>query len=418
MSVSRYSAILLTLFFAIAFNDASAGEETPITIKVKNPDGLGSDGVLLSAGWALVLEFEVEDAIGVIDNGRRPDEVNMAWILRDPDDCIDMRDWISPGNPSLAIEGCSSAAPDETFVRFSPDFIDAVGITENFDSNGILEYQEALQDDAFDSSNLANLNRQYFSSGFTSSVPGAFVGATTESSDEPQDGYGYGVNDDFPGLYVWAEIGTGIVTDEFLNPVADPITGAYKLRNMAGLFNSISYTQLARNNKSSLVAVLNVERGVLEPIVQIDFKNVDVNSGAATGGGFLRRIDGGPIEDIAFSTAGDKFQNEAYEEVLASLENYEVIIKAAVVEGDALPFIQDLDGNGRYNKRDLEQAGHTLLSNLKRYRVRAIQIEALDSGFFECPNAQVFKEARLDNDTDNGVGCSTGSARSIVRRPR
>ena len=226
--MARYtlSAILLAALLLFSFQPAFAQDEMPITIRIQNPDGLGTDGVLLSAGWTLVLEFEVEDAIGVVDNGRRPDEVNMAWILRDPDDCIDMRDWISPGNPSAAIEGCSSAAPDETYVRFTPDFLDAVGISESFDSNGILEYQEALQDDAYDANNLANLNRQYFSSGFSTSVPGAFVGATTESSTEPEDGYGYGVNDDFPGLYVWAEIGTGIVTEVFLNPLADPDTGA------------------------------------------------------------------------------------------------------------------------------------------------------------------------------------------------
>ena len=62
--------------------------------------------------------------------------------------------------------------------------------------------------------------------------------------------------------------------------------------------------------------------------------------------------------------------------------------------------------------------GHTLLSDVQRYRVRAIQPEAIDTGPFKCPNSSVFKEGRLDTNADFGIGCSTGSARSIVRPPR
>jgi len=121
---------------------------------------------------------------------------------------------------------------------------------------------------------------------------------------------------------------------------------------------------------------------------------------------------------INFPDATPRGQNAAYDEVFASLTPYTVTISAAVVEGEARPFIQDLDGNGVFNKKDLVLVGHTLLSNVVNYKVRAIQFEALDTGFFECPSAQIFKEARLDSDTDGSIGCSTGSARSIVRPPR
>jgi hypothetical protein len=134
--------------------------------------------------------------------------------------------------------------------------------------------------------------------------------------------------------------------------------------------------------------------------------------------GQMFQLDGGPIVQINFPDATPRGQNAAYDEVFASLTAYEVIISAAVVQGDAKPFIQDLDANGIFNKKDLILAGHTLLSNVVNYKVRAIQREAIDTGSFECPSTQIFKEAKLDTDTDGSIGCSTGSARSIVRPPR
>lgn len=417
MNRKFFLAFLPAIVFMATPIVAAAQAEPPINIRVKSPDRLGTTGVLLSGDWQLVLEFEVDGAIGIVDQSfLKNSDTNMALILRDEDDCIHMQDWFAPGEPSIPIEGCSGTR-NETFVRFSPDMIDAVGVAELGGLDGIEAFQLALQDDAYDASNLAILNKQYFSATSTS-APSNFVGPATESTMQTLDGYGYGVNDDFPGLYIWAEIGTAIVTDLDFNPIPDPITGANKLRNMAGLVNSVSYTQLTKNDKTSIVAVMNVERGVLEPVVQFDFINVDPSDGSSSTG-FLKRLDGGPVETVPFPDATPRFQNDAYTEVLNSMEPYEVIVRVAVVEGDAKPFVQDLDGNGRFNRRDIEMAGHTLLSDVQRFRLRAIQYEALDSGVaFDCPETRVFKEIELDNDPDFGIGCSTGSARSVVRPPR
>ncbi len=416
MSPTRIATSLLaTLSFLMIATAANA--TTPITLKVKNPDLLGSTGILLSGDWVFVLELEVQAAIGIVDEDFVPNETaNMALVIRDPDTCINMQDWIAPGDPGVSVEPCSTPQ-NETFIKFSADLIDAPGVAESISGNGVFELQLALRDDAFDPLNLANLNRQYYDSRLSTLGPGSGVGVLTENSTNPADSFGHGANDDLPGLYVWAAIGTNIVTDEFLNPVNDPVTGARKLRNMAGLFNTVSYTQLAANNITSIVTSMNVERGVLEPIVQFDFVAVDPFDGT-TSVGFLRQLDGGPIVQINFPDATPRGQNAAYEAVFNSLAPYEVIISAAVVQGDAKPFIQDLDGNGVFNKRDLILAGHTLLSNVVNYKVRAIQREALDTGGFECPSTRIYKEAKLDTDTDGSIGCSTGSARSIVRPPR
>jgi hypothetical protein len=359
----------------------ATGTTPPIKIRVKNPDSLDTTGILLSGDWVFVLELEVQAAIGVVDEDFLPDEIaNMALVIRDPDGCINMQDWIAPGDPGTPVESCGGP-PDETFIKFTPDMIDGAGIAESISGNGVFDLQLKLQDDAFDPLNLANLNRQYYDSRLSTLPPNSFVGVLTETSGVSSDSFGHGVNDDLPGLYVWAAIGTNIVTDEFLNPVNDPITGARNLRNMAGLFNTVSYTQLAANNITSIVTSMNVERGVLEPIVQFDFIQVDPIDGF-TSVGFLRQLDGGPIVLFNFPDATPRFQNAAYDQVFASLTPYTVTISAAVVQGDAKPFIQDLDANGVFNKRDLILAGHTLLSNVVNYKVRAIQREAIDTGSF------------------------------------
>ena len=408
---------LAILAFAIAIPVYATGDRPPINVRVKNPDRLGHNGILLSGQWALVLEFEVQGAVGIVDDGIDKGINNSALILRDPDGCINMQGWIAPGNPLNPIEGCTGPV-DETFVRFTPDPLDTPGVSDTSGNTGIIDLQNALQDDAYDPGNLANLNRQYFDNGF-GGAPSAFVGVGTEDATaNPIDGYGYGVNDDFPGLYIWADIGTGRVTDESLDFVPDPDTTANKLRNMAGLVNGVFYTQLANWDRTSIVAVLNVDRGVLEPIIHFDFIDVNMDFGESSVG-FLRSIDGGPVETILFPDSTPRDQDAAYEEVFASLEPFEVILRVAVVEGNAKPFIQDLDFNGKFNRRDIEMMGHTLLSDVQRYRVRAIQPEAIDTGPFKCPNGRVFKEGRLvETDTDPGIGCSTGSARSIVRPPR
>lgn len=414
--ICRMFALLLTalVVLALALPPDVADARTPINIRVKSPDRLGPHGVLLSGNWALVLELEVRNAVGIVDDGNELRVPNMALIIDDPDDCIHMAGWIGIGDPSGAIEGCAGTV-DETFIRFTPDAHDAPGIDDMLDA-GIEDLQDMLSDDPFDAMNLANLDRQYYDNGFGGG-PTPFVGASTESSMVSGDGYGYGVNDDVPNVYIWADIGTGRVTDPLLNSVSDPETGATKLRNMAGLISGVYYNQLTAGNRTSIVLVMNVARGVLEPIVQFDFIGVDPMS-ESTSTGFHRKIDGGPLETVLFPDATERFQDEAYEEVFASLEPYEVKVGAAVVEGDARPFIHDMDGNGRYNRRDLVLMGHTLLSNVGFYRVRAIQFEALDTGHFECPNGFVFKEASLDSDPHGEIGCATGSARSIVRRPR
>ena len=400
-----FTLIALVLLPGLALADR------PISIKVKNPDRLGPDDVLLAEDWSLVLEFEAVGAIGIVDDGQRPEDTNKAWILRDPDGCINMAGWIAPGNPGSAIEGCAGGV-DETWVRFTPDSADLQGVS---DSRGILDLLQALQDDAYDPSNLGNLNKQYFKALATSTASGSIGPSTENVLENQEDGYGYGVNDDFPGLYIWAEIGTGVVTDEFLNPILNGV-GGKKLRNMAGLVSTISYTQASAGDRSSLVAILNVQRGVLEPVVQVDYE-IDPSSGLPINS-FERRLDSGPVESFTFDTPGDlQSQTEAYEALFATLEPYQVVLKAVVVEGDAEPFLEDLNGNGVVGAGDLILAGHTLLSDVLRVRVRAIQPEALDTGFFECGNARMIKNADLDGDGQTFF-CSTGSARSIVRRPR
>ena len=411
--------LLLALCALLLAGGAGATEseiaDPPIKVKIKNPDGLKQDGVLLTDYWALVLELEIAGAVGIVDEDLPREISNKALILdAGPDPCIDMAGWVEPGQPFSYESGCSG--PDETFIKFTPDDIDRPGLQDSGGSLGSIDdaMRLRLQDDAYNPAGVGVLNKQYIQLPF-SPAPSGFVGPSTESFVELSDGYGYGVNDDLPGLMIWADVGTGKVALPNMDPYVDSATGGRRLRNMAGLVSSVFYTQLAKNDTSSLVAVMNVTRGVLEPIVQVDFNAVDFSAG---GPGFELRLDDGPIQHYDFSTPGPKFQDDAWREVFAVLQPFEVFVYAAVVDGQAGEFIDDLDNNGKFNRVDLELAGYELLSNVRRYRVRAIQEEALESGPFECPEERIYKEVRLDSDTDGSVGCSTGNARSITRPPR
>ena len=148
--------VVAILTFALAIPVYATGDRPPINVRVKNPDRLGHDGILLSGQWVLVLEFEVQGAIGLVDDGLDKGINNSALILSDPDGCINMQGWVAPGNPLNPIEGCTGPV-DETFVRFTPDPLDTPGVSDTTGNTGIIDLQNALQDDGYDPANLANL---------------------------------------------------------------------------------------------------------------------------------------------------------------------------------------------------------------------------------------------------------------------
>jgi hypothetical protein len=103
-------------------------------------------------------------------------------------------------------------------------------------------------------------------------------------------------------------------------------------------------------------------------------------------------------------------------EILATYPDVDVLVRAVMVEGDAPAFVEDLDGNGIYNAKDVELAGYKLLSNQAELRIHAIQNDVLSEFIpFKCPVAILAGD--LDGNGSTGYSCNTGNARSIQRPP-
>ena len=143
-----------------------------------------------------------------------------AVILADPDDCIDMRDFpiLDPGTPYEACDG-----PDELFMEFTIERIDSHDLDDQSTGNFLI--REMLVDDAFVEGALLNKPYLVNSKGKINPVP------RPQTGGDRLDGYGFGPDDDLPGLVAMADIGAArVFTPEF-----DLVPGV--IRNMAGFFN-------------------------------------------------------------------------------------------------------------------------------------------------------------------------------------
>jgi hypothetical protein len=224
------------------------------------------------------------------------------------------------------------------------------------------------------------------------------------SSANSQDCYGLAADDDLPGLVLMADIGPMRVFDEDFNLVGS------RIRNFAGMLNSVTIELLDKRDRSSILAFLRVPDGLLEPLTLVDrdITNTSID--------FMTRRDSGPIQSHNF-TGPATFLPEIVAEILATYPDVNVTVRAVIVDGEAPSFIDDLDGNGRYTAKDLTLAGYTLLSNEATLQIHAIQNDVLSDFFpFECPAAILAGD--LDGNGDTGYSCNTGNARSIRRPPQ
>jgi hypothetical protein len=197
-----------------------------------------------------------------------------------------------------------------------------------------------------------------------------------------------------------ADIGPMRVFDENFNLVGR------RLRNFAGMLSSVSIELVDKSDASSIMAFLRVPTGLLEPLTVID------RSLPGSTFELLTRQDSGPIQSFDFpSTPG-------VSEILSTLPDVNVTVRAVVVDGEAPDFIDDLDGDNKLTARDVKLAGHTLLSNEAAIEIHAVQNDAFAEwvNFVKCPTAILGGD--LDGDGSSGYSCNTGNARSIRRPPQ
>ncbi len=373
----------------------------PVQLSFWLPQARGALNTLTGGNYTITLQLRVPHAVAHVD-----DLGSEAIVIKDPDNCLDMSHFSTTG----PFETCPGG-PDESFIAYRSERSDQPALFDVCSPS----VRQRLIDDEFDGTNILGLNKPYLiagnvsgSGGSTDGIlelrpVGAFTGGTAASTFDFEDCYGLASDDDVPGLVLMANVGPLRVFDENFD-----IEGS-RIRNFAGMLNSVTIELYDLFGGSSIMAFLRVPDFLLEPITLVDRSLTDPNVDLMT------RRDSGPVQSFTFDPPPTN-KTEEIAAILATYPDVYVMVRAVVVEGEAPDFIDDLDGNGRYTARDVEMAGYVLLSNEATLPVHAINNDVLsDFVPFECPVAIL--PGDLDGNGLSGYSCNTGNARSIKRLP-
>jgi len=376
---------------------AGGKDELPLKLTIVAPDAGPFKGLTTLTSWPLILRIEAAEAVALVEASERGVGRREAIVLTDPDGCVDMRDFplIESGRP---YEDC--AGPDETYVEFTTERIDSFDLEDG--NTGNFQVRERLVDDVFVDG--AILNKPYLrkSDGSVAPLP------RPQTGEDLLDGYGFGPDDDLPGLVLMADIGAARVFDADFNLVSGVV------RNLGGFINTVSSEVRTRRGATALTASMHVLAGLLEPVVLVD---LDVAGGGAD---FLRRFESGPVQAFDF-LAPPANDDALFLELVSTYSPFEIELRAVMVAGVGPTFIEDANGDGRYTATDLELMGYTLLSNEARLRLREevdLAITQTSRGRTCPPQSLIF--ADLDgNGASGAIPCSgSGGASRLVRPPQ
>ena len=390
----------LTLAAAPAFahdNDP----EPPAQITIQGPLSGNFQGLTTTTGWSLVLRIEVPDSIAILESPEEPTVPvgrREAIVYDDPDGCMDMRHFpiIRAGTP---YEDCSG--PDESFIEFTTERFDNFDVADA--QTGNFQVREALVDDAFAPGAL--LDKPYIRNTAGSIVPVP----RPQTGGSLLDGFGYGPDDDLPGLVIMANIGAARAFDEDFNAVAGGV-----IRNMGGFINSVSQELLTKRGGSAITAWMQMVAGMVEPIALVD---LDVD---AAGVDYLRRLESGRVRAFKFK-APPQNEDDILFEVTSSYSPFQLELRVVLVEGVAPTFIHDKNRDGRFTATDLRRMGHKVLSNEARLRLIQdfdVVVTQTVSGRTCPPPSLIYRD--LDgNGLDGAIICSgSGGATRIRRKPQ
>lgn len=309
--------------------------DPPVRIRIQAPDAGNFQGLTTSTGWGLVIRIEVPDSVAIVETAEpndTPQSRREAIVLTDPDGCLDMRHF--PISVKQPYHDCGG--PDETFLEFT---------TERFDSFDLAD------------SNTGNfeIRRDWLVDNAPNSAPPLFFVSRPQTGGTLLDGYGFGPDDDLPGLVILSDLGAARVFDQnFDSPTAT-------VRNLAGFVNSVAQELLTKRGGSALTAWMHVPAGLFEPIALFD---LDVD---AEGVDYLRRLESGPIRAFTFSSSPAN-DDAVLAEITSSYAPYTIDVRAVMVEGVAPTLIDDKNGDGRFTASDLKRMGYKVISNEARLR--------------------------------------------------
>jgi len=310
-------------------------------------------GVLYVSGWPLVIRAEGSPtALGIAADATPqlfPGLGQKGYlVLVDPDNCLELPMPFFRGDPP-----CSTAPSDETYVEFGND-VDMAGVVDSADHANPGRF-DALADPTqsggphFIADGDSN-NDQVLDP--VDVVVGPDTGGTT------QDGYGFGADDNFPGLVLLSPTGPGLVLNsDFTRPAVR------RQRNLAGFLNVVGYELNDPSGSTTFTLSMVVPVGLIAPILRIDdcvgnfvdFRCVDPPR---------YQIDGGPLQTAASLTNAQSF----YPQLLNTTPFFEV--RAFLVSGVAPSVLDDLDHDGRVTSADAKLAGYNVISNEETVRFR------------------------------------------------
>jgi hypothetical protein len=372
--------------------------QKPITVEVVSPK-LGLINPILpssalpketTGGWPLTIRLTSNNELGV---GTRatppafPEEGQTGFLVfTDPDGCPSFSLLVLSPGP------CFNPAVDETFLEFTTD-TDQVGVP---DLLGNPLRRIALTDSlgggppsmlVFDPQTGTNSHLQAYGPR-TSAVNSTDtlvqrcvnrfgvgnvdcsadadctspIGATCETVPLESDGYGWGADDDLPGLVLLADTGPSLVLDQNFNFPSGP----KQVRNSAGFLTSAAWELNDSTKHSNVVAFTNVPNRLFQPVVQFDpcVGTPPVTPNGPCGSPSLFRVDGG-------SETAD----------ISGLPNKVTTLRVFVVNGTAPSILSDLDANGVVNSKDAVLAGYTLLSAETTLRFRTLSQDVEVPGF-------------------------------------
>ena len=309
-----------------------------------------------SSGWPIVISADASgSALGIATNALPPvfpaEHQTGYVVFSDPDGCLEL-----PPPFDGSTTPCAGFPSDETYMEFTND-IDQAGLPDNAGNPG---RRAAL-------ASPADSGRPVFHS--VGDLDGDHVLGPLDTEvgpatgDSVADGFGYGADDDFPGLVLLTPVGNGLVLD------ADFNRPAYKVeRNLAGFLNWVGYELTSATRNTVVRAGMIVPYGLVAPLMKTD----DCIGGTAAAPGCNEparfRIDGGPLTQFPGAVGPGPFTG-TYPPLFDAV-TYE--LRAFVVSGVAPSTLADLNHDGIVSARDATLAGYNVISNEKVVRFHQI----------------------------------------------
>ena len=323
-------------------------QEPPAHINIQGPLSGNFRGLTTTTGWSLVLRIEVQDSIAILETPEEPTVPvgkREAIVFKDPDGCIDMRHFPIParerrtrtaaGRTSRSSNSRPSASTTST-SRTGRREISRCGIAWLTTVRAGHPPQQALS---------PQHGRQHRRR------------APAPDGRRLKDGFGYGPDDDLPGLVIMANIGAARAFDENFDRRAgrrDPKHGRLHQQRIAGAAEQPR--RFIHHRRMQMIA------GMVEPIALVD---LDVD---AAGVDYLRRLESGPVQAFQFSTPPQN-DDDIFFEIVSSYSPFQLELRVVLVEGVAPTFIEDRNQDGRFTSTDLRRMGYKILSNEARIRL-------------------------------------------------